>query len=122
MKKNKKTDGGGAEQRPLKVFHPLFCAMAMPLLAACKSFWRGLSSEATNKKCLHTASTLSHAEGWQARVGMCVGSRVGAGQAVRSGDLWADYFIGWYFCISAFSSSVWLCLYFSVVPGLLCPM
>jgi hypothetical protein len=96
--------------------------MAMPLLAACKSFWRGLSSEATNKKCLHTASTLSHAEGWQARVGMCVGSRVGAGQAVRSGDLWADYFIGWYFCISAFSSSVWLCLYFSVVPGLLCPM
>jgi len=53
VKKNKKTDGGGAEQRPLKVFHPLFCAMAMPLLAACKSFWRGLSSEATNKKCLH---------------------------------------------------------------------
>jgi hypothetical protein len=51
--------------------------MAMPLLAACKSFWRGLSSEATNKKCLHTASTLSHAEGWQARVGMCVGRAVG---------------------------------------------
>jgi hypothetical protein len=51
--------------------------MAMPLIAARKSFWRGLSSEATDKKCLHTASTLGHAEGCQERVSMCVGSRAG---------------------------------------------
>jgi hypothetical protein len=41
------------------------------------SFWRGLWSALTNKKCLHTASSLCHAEGWQARVGMCIGRAVG---------------------------------------------
>ena len=74
-----------------KKFHALFCAMAMPLIAARKSFWRGLSSEATDKKCLHTASTLWHAEGCQARVGMCVGRAVG-GFRGRGLITYATYF------------------------------
>lgn len=42
--------------------------------------------------------------------------------SAEHGGASAFYFNGWYFCISAFNSSVWLCLYFSVVPALLCPM
>jgi hypothetical protein len=50
----------------------LLLPMAMPLIAARKSFWRGLSSEATDKKCWHTASTLWHAVGCQGLRGGCI--------------------------------------------------
>jgi hypothetical protein len=64
------------------------------------------------KKCLHTASTLCQAGGWQGRVGSCVGRAVG----VFVGSL--DRVVLLYFCFQLFGVAlfVFLCCARTFVP------